>query len=130
MSISQHQFEQLTEMGISLWQRRTSDTANETAALESTSYIDINLKDLAKQQLFNDILLSTGLSIGEIHQQDDHLDFGLFNWYFTANTEQSSEPKNEIQWLEHHLITPSIDDISKSPALKKQLWQLLGTKIQ
>ena len=123
MSINQHQFEQLTEMGISLWQHR--DSQNKTLETHSQSYLDINLKNLAKQQLFNDILLATGLSIGEINQQGDHLDLGLFNWYFT----DKSSPV-EIQWLEQQLITPAIAEISKSPALKKQLWQLLSRQAQ
>jgi DNA polymerase III psi subunit len=125
MSINQHQFEQLTEMGISLWQHRTDETPSDKGALQPKSYLNINLNDLTSQQLFNDILLATGLSIGEINHQSDHLNLGLFNWYFT---EKSS--KNEIQWLEQQLVTPSIDEISKSPALKKQLWQLLTKQIQ
>ena len=125
MSINQHQFEQLTEMGISLWQHRDSDSQNKTLETHSQSYLDIDLKNLAKQQLFNDILLATGLSIGEINQQGDHLDLGLFNWYFT----DKSSPV-EIQWLEQQLLTPAIAEISKSPALKKQLWQLLSRQAQ
>jgi DNA polymerase III psi subunit len=125
MSINQHQFEQLTEMGISLWQHRTSQSVNATPQTQPNNYLDIDLNELAKQQLFNDILLATGLSIGEISHQDDHLNLGLFNWYFT-----SVSSKNEIQWLEQQLITPTIAEISKSPALKKQLWQLLTKKTQ
>ena len=125
MSINQHQFEQLTEMGISLWQHRTCETPNDTVQTQPKRYLDIDLKDLANQQLFNDILLATGLSIGEINHQSDHLDLGLFNWYFTSISSQS-----EIQWLEQQLITPTIAEISQSPALKKQLWQLLSKQTQ
>jgi len=125
MSINQHQFEQLTEMGISLWQHRTDETPSDKVALQPKSYLNINLNDLTSQQLFNDILLATGLSIGEINHQSDHLNLGMFNWYFTEKSSQ-----NEIQWLEQQLITPSITEISKSPALKKQLWQLLTKQIQ
>ncbi len=125
MSINQEQFEQLTEMGISLWQHRTSESADNVVQAQSNSYLDIDLKALANQQLFNDILLATGLSIGEINHQDDHLNLGLFNWYFTSKSSQS-----EIQWIEQQLITPTIAEISKSPALKKQLWQLLTKQIQ
>ena len=143
MSINQHQFEQLTEMGISLWQQRTYDGLNKTNQEKTQSsikhYLNISLKVLAEQQLFTDILLSTGLSIGEVHQKDDHLDLGLFNWYFVASTKHSDtnnslevkhEVKQTIQWFEHQLVTPSITEISKSPALKKQLWQLLSIKTQ
>ena len=125
MSINQHQFEQLTEMGISLWQHRSGDSQNKSVPTHSNSYLDIDLKNLATQQLFNDVLLATGLSIGEINQQGDHLDLGLFNWYFT---DKSSPVK--IQWLEQQLITPAIAEISKSPTLKKQLWQLLSRQAQ
>lgn len=125
MSINQHQFEQLTEMGISLWQHRTCDIPNDNVQAQPKRYLDIDFKDLASQQLFNDILLATGLSIGEINHQSDHVDLGLFNWYFTA-----SSSKNEIQWVEQQLFTPSITEISKSPALKKQLWQLLTKQTQ
>jgi len=126
MSINQRQFEQLTEMGITLWQHRTcdNDNANEKVQTPHPHYIDIDLNALANQPLFNDILLSTGLSIGEISQQDNHLNLGLFNWYFTALSSQ-----NNMQWLDQQLITPTIDEISKSPALKKQLWQLLSKEI-
>lgn len=125
MSINQRQFEQLTEMGISLWQRRSRDTSNSTTIVKPDNYIDIDLPVLAKQQLFTDILLSAGLSIGEVNHKGDHLDLGLFNWYFLANSS-----KDEIQWLEQQLFTPSITNISKSPALKKQLWQLLDKQTQ
>ena len=96
-----------------------------TTTLQPNNYIDIDLAALAKQQLFTDILLSAGLSIGEVNHQGDHLDLGLFNWYFLADSS-----KDEIQWLEQQLFTPSIANISKSPALKKQLWQLLDKQTQ
>ncbi len=125
MSINQDQFEQLTEMGISLWQSRDRDNQSDTVLAQSESYLDIDLTALASQQLFTDILLAMGLTIGEVSHQSDHLDLGLFNWYFSA-----SEPSNKIQWQGQQLFTPSITDISKSPALKKQLWHLLGKQAQ
>jgi len=125
MSITQNQFEQLTEMGISLWQSRSTDKESDAVSTQPISYLDINLTELANQQLFTDILLATGLTIGEVSHQGDHLDLGLFNWYFTT-----SPSADTIQWQEQQLFTPSIDNISKSPALKKQLWHLLGTQAQ
>jgi len=125
MSINQHQFEQLSEMGISLWQHRTCDTPKGKVQAQPKHYIDIDLKYLASQQLFNDILLAIGLSIGEINHQSDHLDLGLFNWYFTATSSH-----NGIKWVEQQLFTPPITELSKSPALKKQLWQLLTKQTQ
>lgn len=124
MSINQHQFEQLTEMGISLWQRRTCDTPSDNVQVQSNYYLDIDLNDLTSQQIFNDILLALNLTVGEINHQRNHLDLGLFNWYFTA------APLDNIQWSEQQLFTPSITEISKSPMLKKQLWQLLTEQTQ
>ncbi len=129
MSITQYQFEQLTEMGISLWQSRTCDNHSDTTKAETINYLDVDLAMLAKQQLFTDILLAAGLTIGEVRHQGDHLDLGLFNWYFTAEQPQS-QSSSQLQWKEQQLFTPSIDNISKSPALKKQLWHLLGTQAQ
>jgi len=129
MSITQNQFEQLTEMGISLWQSRTSDNHSDATKTKTVSYLEIDLAALTSQTLFTDILLAAGLTIGEVSHQGDHLDLGLFNWYFT--TEQSQNQSAEkIQWQEQKLVTPSIADISKSPALKKQLWHLLGKQAQ
>jgi DNA polymerase III psi subunit len=121
MSINQKQFEQLTEMGISLWQRRSSNEPDDNDMLTSLTFLDINLTELATKQLFTDIVLATGLSIGEVKQQSDHLDLGLFNWFFT--TEQSN---SKLQWHDQQLFTPSIDIISQSSVLKRQLWQLLS----
>jgi DNA polymerase III psi subunit len=121
MSINQKQFEQLTEMGISLWQRRSSDTSNDNQMLASLTFLDINLTELATKQLFTDIVLAAGLSVGEVKPKSDHLDLGLFNWFFTP--EQSN---NKLQWHDQQLFTPSIDIISQSSSLKRQLWQLLS----
>ncbi len=125
MSITQDQFEQLTEMGISLWQSRSRDKQSDTVITQSVSYLAIDFAALTSQQLFTDILLAMGLTIGEVSHQGDHLDLGLFNWYFSA-----SEPSERIQWQGQQLFTPSITNISKSPALKKQLWHLLGKQAQ
>ena len=124
MSINQHQFEQLSEMGIDLWQRRTCESLNNDVHAQASCYLDIDLNDLASQQLFNDILLALNLTVGEVNHQSEHLDLGLFNWYFTAT------PHDKIQWSEQQLFTPSITEISKSPMLKKQLWQLLTEQTQ
>jgi len=121
MSITQHQFEQLNEMGISLWQRRSCDTNDDKTQKSADNLLDIDLTALASQQLFTDIILAMGVTLGEITQQEQHLNLGLFNWYFTA-----SQAPQRIQWQDHQLFTPPLNIISKSPALKKQLWHLLG----
>lgn len=125
MSINQRQFEQLTEMGISLWQTRNSD--NKQSSPNSNSlYLkqsSVTLKKLTEITFFIDILTCFNLSIGEVTPQTDHLDCGLFNWFFSA---QINMPTTEpIQWCDNKLISPSIELLSKSPALKKQLWQTI-----
>ena len=130
MSINQQQFEHLTEIGISLWQRRAVDNSTieePTSKADPVNFEHIDLNTLANHQLFTDILLSTGLSIGEIHQQDDHLDLGLFNWYFQETKDDKTHA--EIRWSGQQLITPPINQLAKSPTLKKQLWQILVSKI-
>ncbi|MEI6895711.1 MAG: hypothetical protein V5789_14025 [Colwellia sp.] len=121
MSISQHQFEQLTEMGISLWQSRSRDNQDNAKQALSINYIDTDLAELINQQVFTDIVLASGLSMGEISHQGNHIDLGLFNWYFSENS-----PQSEILWRDQQLITPPIEKISTSPRLKKQLWHVLS----
>lgn len=140
MSINHDQFDKLSEMGISLWQRRIEQTVSNTEPSIPQDFLNIDLDSLLTQQLFTDIIQSTGLSIGEVGLQGDHLDLGLFNWFFIADInsddlnsdKQSSDGTNEplIRWSEQQLFTPAISEIAKSPALKKQLWQLLGSKTQ
>lgn len=128
MNINQRQFDQLTEMGISLWQHK-STTVELHSSIKSTEkhqdkYIqptESYLCGLLKQPVFTDILQCLELSIGEVSHKKDHLDLGLFNWYFTAeiNNDISIECHN------NNLITPNINLISQSPVLKKQLWQAI-----
>ena len=120
MSINQRQFEQLTAMGISLWQHKAENNKTIDDIAKSQHICAINLQQLTQHPLFSDIILSIGLSLGEVSQQNDHLNLGLFNWYFTSN-------KNaQIQWSEQLLMTPSLDNIAQSPSLKKQLWHILS----
>ncbi len=121
MSINQKQFEHLTEMGISLWQRRTQQASNKNQAKNVSNYLAVDLTELAKKQLFTDIVLAAGLTIGEVKVKEDHVDLGLFNWYFT--TEQST---TKLIWQEQQLFTPAIDIISQSSSLKRQLWGILS----
>lgn len=135
MSIDQRQFEQLSEMGIKLWQRRDlsaqtnsnplnqSNTPNSTQSNTKKIYQKINLATLADNQCFNDILQAFNLTLGEISQQADHLDLGLLNWYFIEN-----EASNDIQitCLNNKLVTPAIHVIANSVKLKKQLWQIIS----
>jgi DNA polymerase III psi subunit len=130
MSINQRQYQQLTEMGISLWQPR-SDTFHDASVVQEhadSHYLkqDIDsLNALTEQTFFTDLLLTLKLSIGEVTAQKDHLDLGLFNWFFYA--EQSKD--SSIHCSDNKLVSPSIELIRKSPALKKQLWQAITTHL-
>lgn len=128
MSINQRQFEQLTEMGICLWQHKTDAFVhNSTSECSTTQTTNTNklppeyLTTLAKQTIFTDILQVLALSIGEISLKSDHLDFGLFNWYFNSNEQTALA----IHCIDNNLVSPSIELISQSAALKKQLWQII-----
>ncbi len=140
MAITSRQFDQLSEMGISLWQSRARQSTEQT---EQDDYLPQNqqsLTHLSKQKLFSDILLSLNLTLGEVKAQDNHLDVGLFNWYF-INKELNGEIKEKaaqadspdekplIHCIENKLVTPSIETIAQSASLKKQLWHILANHL-
>jgi len=127
MAITSKQFDQLTEMGISLWQSRGSDN---TDNVEKESYQLQNqqsLTALTKQVLFGDILRSLNLTIGEVKAQNDHLDVGLFNWYFID--EKLHKEQLTINCIENKLISPSLEIIAQSASLKRQLWQTIARNL-
>jgi DNA polymerase III psi subunit len=132
MAINQRQFEQLTEMGISLWEHKivagnhnSSNKDNGKAAIDYLAQTEMTLSDLLTKQVFIDILQSVDISIGEVSYKKNHLDLGLFNWYF------NSTENNEIAIYcdNNNLFSPSIAKISQSPTLKKQLWQTITQKL-
>lgn len=137
MSINQRQYQQLSEMGISLWQHKplafqyassTQVSSNKPNSDHDINYLEQNIETLAaltKQNFFTDLLLTLELSIGEITAQRDHLDLGLFNWFFYADQNKALP----IHCADNKLTTPSIELIRKSPALKKQLWQTIATNL-
>lgn len=132
MSINQRQYQQLSEIGISLWQHKpeafqhTSSTKSNSA--HNVCYLKQNnesLATLSKQTFFTDILLALELSIGEVTAQNDHLDLGLFNWFFCDDQDKSVS----IHYSDNKLFSPSIELIRKSHVLKKQLWQTITTNL-
>lgn len=132
MPVNQKQFEQLTEMGISLWQHKTSsyehDLTTPKNVVKEDNYIpqDIEtLADLTTQKIFTDILQSVDVSIGEISANKDHLDLGLFNWYFSAENHDASG----LYCTNNNLFSPAITTISKSLELKKKLWLVLANHL-
>jgi len=128
MSIDQRQFEQLSEMGIKLWQRRETPESANTAKLNKETYQVTNLTTLVKNQCFNDILRAFDLTIAEITQQADHLDLGLINWYFIDSIDDK-EDEDQITYLNNKLVTPTISLISQSNKLKKLLWQTISQQL-
>ncbi len=143
MAITSKQFDQLSEMGISLWQSRTQQhaekntkqsTEQSTEQTKQNDYLPQNqqsLTELSKHKIFSDILLSLNLTLGEIKAQNNHLDIGLFNWYFLLNEEldKALEEKPVIHYLDSKLISPSIDIIAQSSSLKKQLWHTISNNL-
>lgn len=135
MAITTRQFDQLSEMGISLWQSRTRQHAEQnTEQTKQNDYLPQNqqsLTELSKQKLFSDILRSLNLTIGEVKAQGNHLDVGLFNWYFLSNKGLDERPKNKtiIHCLGSKLVSPSINIIAQSSALKKQLWHTITNNL-
>ena len=132
MSINQKQYQQLTEIGISLWQHRPEafqdSSTSQSDFAKSPQYLEQSIESLATlstQTFFTDLLLVFNLSIGEVTAKKDHLDLGLFNWFFY--TEQDNTLA--IHCSDNQLISPSIESIKKSHALKKQLWQTIATKL-
>ncbi|MGL1959145.1 MAG: DNA polymerase III subunit psi [Colwellia sp.] len=122
MSISQRQFNQLNEMGIGLWQQRVPKS--ETESINGhTNVINIDLNKLSQNPLFSDIILSAGITLGEVVVQTDHLNLGLFDWYFYESQ------NTELHCSNNKLFTPNINIIAKSPHLKKQLWQVIESQI-
>ena len=84
--INQRQFTQLNEMGISLWCFRDRNSTQITALNTKSTIKNIPLESLKNSLLFNNIISVMGISIGEVTQEHDHFNLGLFNWYFN-NTE-------------------------------------------
>jgi DNA polymerase III psi subunit len=136
MAITSRQFDQLSEMGISLWQSRKRQNTEQTKQDDYLPQNQQSLTTLSKQKLFSDILLSLSLTLGEVKAQDNHLDVGLFNWYF-LNRELNGEVKEKaaqagspqqkplIHCIDNKLVTPSIETIAQSANLKKQLWHII-----
>lgn len=118
MALTQRQYDQLNEIGISLWQNRSaSTTESDTAATIKLTNEDF--LQLLDSQLFQDILLALSITPDQISLLAGHLDLGLLNWHM-ADVESCEMTASQ-------LTTPTLDKLSKSPQLKQQLWQLIST---
>lgn len=136
MAITSRQFEQLSEMGISLWQSKKTHHIDEAEPVNYLPQSQEDLTKLTKKTLFSDILRCLNLSLGEVRIQSNYLDVGLFNWYFIKedinnNLSQSntSAKKILISYVDNKLVTPSIKTITQSPKLKQQLWQAIANNL-
>ncbi len=130
MTISQRQFALLTEMGISLWQRKSvnftpvasldkqEEKSTTTTSKNLTSPADnIELIALKKQPILHDIAQSIALSTEQITLAEKGLKIGSYKWLFTA--------EQTMSFQDNTLITPPLSDITQSSMLKRQLWQIL-----
>lgn len=131
MPINQKQFDKLTEMGISLWQHKDVSYQHDLITkknIKGDSYLSQSAKSLAElatQKFFIDILQSIDVSIGEISVNKDHLNLGLFNWYFS----EKNDDRPAIYCINNNVFSPKIISISQSPRLKKQLWITLSNHL-
>ena len=127
MTVTTRQLNHLKEMGITLWQRKNleNSTITSTENITATENIDseepiknitgeISADEVTNQQLFQDILRALSIQKSDLSWQKTHIDLGLFNWQFLDST--------TINYEKSTLTTPSIQKISQSKAIKKQLW--------
>jgi DNA polymerase III psi subunit len=114
MAITKRQFSQLQAMGIDLWQLK--NTAEE-CVVHNEEYLDIEFSSVSETAIFNDIVKSLGLSIGEISCEENTISLGLLSWQFSI--------KKDMSLTQQHLITPSLNVLENSTELKKALWQKL-----
>ncbi|MDO6446310.1 DNA polymerase III subunit psi [Colwellia sp. 1_MG-2023] len=119
MTITTRQFNHLKAMGITLWQRKNLEQPSSEDHKTPVNNItgDFSANEINNLQIFQDILQALSIESADISWQQSHLDLGLFNWQFTDNTNISYDKKV--------LITPSLDKIAQSSAIKKQLWQTI-----
>lgn len=153
MSINKRQFDLLQAMGITVWQRRdlsshnswsenpshtAQDTVPDSAAINAVATepsavesgntithttvneeITIDLQALLKQQLFQDVIRCLGASSAELSAEHNRINLGIINWQFSV--------KKSIEFKHNCLKTPDLITIANSPALKKSLWQSIGS---
>jgi hypothetical protein len=117
-----------------------------TSALEPALKVEKNtlattsLESLNSSALFLNIIAVMEVSIGEVIEENGHYNLGLFNWHFYStdinaehitgqNPSCSQESTYGIAYQNNTLITPTIDCISTSALLKKQLWLTISNHI-
>ncbi len=112
--INERQFNQLSEMGITLYQERQKANQQEQSAHE---YSSVDLGDIQQDAFFSDVLISLSLSFGDMVINDSSINLGLFDWRFHAQP--------TIEYHDHILVTPPLTELKKSVSLKRELWQAI-----
>ncbi|WP_284206677.1 DNA polymerase III subunit psi [Thalassotalea eurytherma] len=115
MTISQRQYDILNEIGIDLWQAKTSTKQKHVSYAEISK---IDYEQLVQTQLFQDILMAMNIDTDQHQLVSGHIDLGLINWQFSQ--------ENTCYYQDQLLVTPSLDDIKQSSQLKRQLWQTIN----
>ena len=111
--ISSSAFEKLTAMGIPLYQLKEA-TSNDQAS----DYLAIDSDALTASQLYLDILSVLAVNQSEVTISENTVDLGLYLWHF--------HDKQEVTLDKQVLLTPSIAELAKLPALKRALWLALS----
>lgn len=113
MTLSSKQFDTLSAMGISLWQSKNTPT---NVSTNTTTALTIDKTKLQQSKLFSDILLSLNYNFADIEINPTTIEFSDFSWQFTNN--------KELSFKQQRLITPTLETLAHSSALKQQLWHL------
>jgi len=113
MHSAQKKFEYLQEMGIDLWQLRTSVAEGNSAV----QYLSVEQENTITR-FFADILHYFKLTIEDIIVARDVIHINQIKWQFSEG--------DTLAFQDNLLITPPLSKIAASTALKKALWKKLS----
>ncbi|WP_286262941.1 DNA polymerase III subunit psi [Thalassotalea atypica] len=116
--INERQFNHLTEMGVTIYHKRTEPAQDEQVPYP---FIEISSDEFDNMAIFRDILSSLSLTKGEISFAKNHIDLGLFNWSFHQHT--------ALSFNDSLLISPPLVEMKQSSSLKRELWQIISNQI-
>ena len=127
MTVTKRQYSHLSEMGIDIWQQRSThnfvntNNASDKSNCTPNKYLMIDSTTLLTNVFFLDVLVSINCSIGDVNIDKNTIDLGFINWCFSEI--------NSIELTNNTLITPPLQSLSNSALLKRELWQILNTKV-
>lgn len=127
MTVTQRQYSHLTEMGINVWRQRNTLPDNivaESSELipdKPSQFLTIDSNEFINNTLFQDVLLSINCSVGDVTFDKNTINLGLINWRFVQS--------NTLNFSHNVLTTPSLESLSHNIVLKRELWQILNTKV-